>query len=66
MAGKIKKMIDDMANRYSQGDALRKRIFLTKLLLKGVNHSRYNSDSPDDQSIINKLKDLEKEIGINA
>ncbi len=64
MAGQIKKMIDSIIDQRSKGNELLKNTTETKLVIKGVNPSKYNASSLDDAVIIEKLKGIAKELGV--
>jgi len=58
MAGKIKQMIDYIIRQRAQDNPMLERVIKTKLILKGINPSKYDNQSADDQVIINKLQTL--------
>jgi hypothetical protein len=58
MAGKIKQMIDYIIKQRAQDNPMLERVIKTKLILKGINPSKYDNQSADDQVIINKLQTL--------
>jgi hypothetical protein len=62
MAGKIKQMIDFIIKQRAQGNPMLERVIKTKLILKGINPSKYNTQSDDDSMIINKLQILINDI----
>lgn len=63
MAGQIKTMIDSIIQQRSKGDPLLERTTKTKLLLKGINPTRYTSESEDDPEVIEKLRRFADEMG---
>jgi hypothetical protein len=58
MPGKIKQMIDFIVKQRAQDNPMLERVIKTKLILKGINPSKYNTQSDDDPVIINKLQIL--------
>lgn len=62
MPGQIKSMIDTMVNKHSKGDSITRRLILTKLFLKGINHRNFDESSADDPSVIAKLQNIEKDL----
>jgi hypothetical protein len=62
MAGKIKQMIDFVIKQRAQDNPMLERVIKTKLILKGINPSKYNTQSDDDPVIINKLQLLINEL----
>jgi hypothetical protein len=58
MAGKIKQMIDYIIKQRAQDNPMLERVIKTKLILKGINPSKYNMQSDDDPAVINKLNIL--------
>jgi hypothetical protein len=63
MAGQIKNMIDKIIQQRAKGDPLLERTTKTKLLLKGINPTRYTEDSQDDPAVIEKLHRFADEMG---
>ena len=64
MAGQIKKMIDEILEKKSHGNKLIMSAVTTKLMLKGIKPDAYNATSPDDPAVMNKLRDIAREMGI--
>ncbi len=64
MAGKINSMINAIVEGKSKGNSIIASSTGTKIILKGINVSNYNANSPDDQAIIEKLKVIAKEFGV--
>jgi hypothetical protein len=62
MPGKIKQMIDFIIKQRAQDNPMLERVIKTKLILKGINPSKYNTQSDDDIVIINKLQILINEF----
>jgi len=58
MPGRIKQMIDFIVKQRAQDNPMLERVIKTKLILKGINPSKYNTQSDDDPVIINKLQIL--------
>ena len=62
MPGKIKQMIDFIIKQRAQDNPMLERVIKTKLILKGINPSKYDTQSDDDPVIINKLQILINEF----
>jgi hypothetical protein len=58
MPGKIIQMIDFIIKQRAQNNPMLERVIKTKLILKGINPSKYNTQSDDDPVVINKLQIL--------
>jgi hypothetical protein len=58
-------MIEHICAERSKGNQLVYNTTRTKILLKGVDPSKYNSLSPDDPAVIARLRDIAKEMGVN-
>lgn len=56
MAGKIKEMIDLIIGQRANGNPMLERVIKSKLMLKGVNPKKYDSGSPDDPAVLQKLE----------
>ena len=65
MAGKIKGMIDIIIQKRSNGNPTIITTTTTKLMLKGINPSKYNVNSEDDPVVIEKLQNLARELNID-
>lgn len=63
MPGQIKVMIESIIDQRAKGDPLLERTTRTKLLLKGINPTRYTDSSDDDRMVIERLKLLAEEMG---
>lgn len=66
MAGKIKDMIDEIVKERSRGNPAIAEMTIAKLILKGINPNKFNSDSPDDLLIIKKLINIAKQLRIHS
>jgi hypothetical protein len=62
MAGKIKQMIDTIISQRAKDNTMLAGVIKTKLMLKGIDPSKFTSQSPDDPAIISKLEALMKEL----
>ena len=58
-------MIDKIVQERSKGNETIKKTTHAKLALKGVDIERYNSSSPDDPVVIERLHEIAKEMGIS-
>ena len=64
MAGQIKKMIDSFIEQRSKGNTSLVGLTKAKLIMKGISPDKYTISSDDDPVIIQKIKDLAKELNI--
>jgi len=55
MPGKIKRMIDEIVRQRTALNPMFAGMVKTKLLLKGIDPSRYDANSPDDPAVIQKV-----------
>jgi hypothetical protein len=62
MAGKIKKMIDSIIESRAKDNAMLAGVIKTKLMLKGIDPSKFTPQSDDDPTIIGKLEALMKDL----
>ena len=65
MPGQIKALIDKIINERSKGDATLAKLTTVKLNLKGINPGQYTLTSPDEPAVIEKIKAIAKELGVN-
>lgn len=64
MAGKIKKMIDQIIETRSQGDPFLVLATKTKLMLKGIDPEKYNDNSEDYPWIMDDVRRIAREMGV--
>lgn len=64
MAGKIRQLIDNLIEERSQGNPSLASTTRTKLLLKGIDSSKFTSASEDDPAVIAKIKQIAQEMNI--
>lgn len=62
MAGKIRQMIDTIIDQRTKGNTMLVGVIKTKLMLKGIDSSKFTAQSPDDPAIIAKLEAVIKEL----
>ncbi|NMM63108.1 hypothetical protein HBE96_10445 [Clostridium sp. P21] len=62
MAGKIKKIIDEIIKQRSKGNPAIKEMTKAKFILKGINPDKFDSDSEDDPVIIEKLLKIDEQL----
>jgi hypothetical protein len=62
MAGKIKQMIDAIISQRAKDNPMLERVIKTKLILKGVNPSKYTLQSEDDPVILGKLEKMMQDL----
>lgn len=65
MAGVIKKMLDEIIAKRSNGDITRMNLTKAKLILKGYNPDKFTENSEDDPEIIRKVKAVAQEMGVS-
>lgn len=66
MAGKIKQIIDEIIEERSKGNPAIIEVTKAKLILKGLNPSKFDSCSHDDPIIIEKLLNIAKQLNVNT
>ena len=64
MAGIINKMICTIIAQRSKGNPTIGSTTRTKLILKGIDPSKYTPSSPDDPVVIENLKLVAKELSV--
>ena len=65
MAGKIKKMMDDIISIKSGGHPTLMITTKTKLILKGLNPDKYDANSSDTPDIMRKVMLAAQEMGVS-
>jgi len=65
MAGAIKKMLDEIIAKRSNGNITMMNLTKTKLILKGLNPDKYSITSEDDPAIIQKIRLTAQEMGVS-
>jgi hypothetical protein len=65
MAGQISTMINEIINQRSKGNASIAETTKTKLILKGIDPSKFNASSPDDPAVMEKLKQIAKTFNVS-
>jgi hypothetical protein len=66
MAGQAKKLIDLLVSEKAKGNRDIENFIRVKLSMKGIPVNTLNESSADDPAVINKIKDVLKEFGVNA
>ncbi len=64
MAGKIKLLIDNLVEQRAQGNPSLESTTRTKLLLKGIDGTKYTASSDDDPAVIQKIREIAKDMGV--
>ncbi len=64
MTGKIRKMIDQIIAKKSEGKPVLANVVVTKLILKGIDPAKFNASSPDDPAMIAKVTKIAAEMGV--
>jgi hypothetical protein len=65
MAGKIKKVIDQIIKERAKGNIILTSTTRTKIILKGIVPEKFSERSPDDPEVLAKLKDIGRELGVD-
>jgi hypothetical protein len=64
MAGQVKVLIDRIIQERSKGNAVLASTTQTKLILKGFDPAKYDSNSPDDPQVIARLREVAAELSV--
>jgi hypothetical protein len=64
MAGQVKVMIDRIIEGRSKGNLILASTTQTKIILKGIDPSKYDATSADDPVVIARLRELAAELGV--
>jgi len=62
LAGKIRKMIDEIIQERSNGNPAITEMTIAKLILKGLNPKNFDCNSDDDEIIIEKIINIAKQL----
>lgn len=62
MAGKIKKVINQIIEQRAGNNPILISTTRTKLQLKGIDIDKYSDSSPDDNGILEKLIEISKQL----
>jgi hypothetical protein len=66
MAGQIKRMLDSIIDQRAKGNPILMQTTKTKLTLKGLDPDKFNSASPDDPAVVEKVKAIAAELGTHV
>jgi len=66
MAGQAKKLIDLLVSEKAKGNRDIENFIRVKLSMKGIPVNTLTESSADDLVVINKIKDVLKEFGVQA
>jgi len=66
MAGKIKKVLDEIIAQRSRGNSTMAMTTKTKIIMKGINPDQYLSTSPDDPVVLDKVRKIAEELGVQV
>src|SRR5688572_12954370 len=66
MSGQIKKLIDNVVQARSKGNAALATITRAKLAFKGINPDKYTDNSPDDPAILTRLQSIADEFNVRS
>lgn len=64
MAGQVHILIQKLVDARSKGNPTIANTTRTKLLLKGIKVDSWNASSPDDTTMLAKVRDAAKEMGV--
>ena len=64
MAGKVKRMIDEIISQRSNGNPTFMLTTRTKLVLKGVNPDKFTAATEDDPAMIQKVMAVARDMGV--
>ena len=65
MSGQIKALIDHIIESRAKGNSTIVNTTRTKLILKGINPSKYTAESPDDEAVLSQLHQIAAELGVS-
>ena len=57
-------MLDEIVQKKSGGKTVLVNVVMTKLILKGIDPSKFSASSPDDPVIIAKVATVAHEMGV--
>jgi hypothetical protein len=66
MGGTAKKLVDLLISEKSKGNRDIENFIRVKLSMKGIPVNKLTDDTTDDPVVINKIKDVLKEFGVQA
>lgn len=66
MAGQVHTLIQKIIKERSNGNASLALATSTKLLMKGIDQSKWNAGSPDDVAMIAKVKAAAGDLGVKV
>jgi hypothetical protein len=64
MTGKIKQTLDKFIQKRSKGNPTLINTTITKLMIKGIDYSKYTETSEDDPKMLEKIAAAAKEMGV--
>ncbi len=64
MVGQIKRMIDTIIEKRSNGNEVLKNTTRTKLIIKGYNPDRWTLQSEDDPEKVTELRQIARDMGV--
>lgn len=65
MPGKIKEIIDSIILQRSKGNSAIAETIKAKFILKGINPNKFDNFSPDDPEIMEKVRNIAKQLKVN-
>jgi hypothetical protein len=66
MAGQIKQMIDSIVDQRAKGNLTIALTTKAKIVLKGVNPSAFDENSPDDPAVIARIRMIAADFGLRV
>ena len=64
MAGKVKRIIDEIISQRSNGNPTFIMTTRTKLILKGINPDKFTAATEDDPAMIQKVMAVARDMGV--
>ena len=64
MSGQIHNLIQKIIDSRSHGNPALAQATSTKLLMKGIDCSKWSASSPDDPAVLDKVKQAATEFGV--
>jgi hypothetical protein len=65
MAGQAKKLLDALMASRCKGNKALEQTTKVKLILRGLDPDKFSASSPDDPSVIDKIRQTASEMGIS-
>jgi len=66
MPGQTRRMLDSIVEQRSKGNPTLRAVTVTKLILKGIDPDRFTATSPDDATVVAKVRAIAAELGVKV